>query len=823
MLLCIGISLTAQEWEQVSSFPDGFTSHHSFGFSFDGIGYIVSGGIPGNGYSANFYSYDPTTDEWTRKGDFPGGARGFAIGEVYNGKAYFGFGASNNGNLSDWWEYDPQTDAWTELASCDCSPRTHPAMVALNGKIYVGLGGNGGNLDDWWEYDIDSDTWSEKTKFPAAPRHHPFQFTDGEYVYAGFGHGSGFISNQWYRYDQMNDTWSEMATLPAEGRVAGTQFSYDGKGYVLSGDGDNHSFMDTGEFWQYDSEEDSWLQLTPHPGVSRWAPGSFIINDEVYIINGTSNVDGYIEEIYKFNLSNVNDPRLTINGPSEMLDLNGAIVDGYCNGVSTTFVEVATPFEFDTDVNVSLDVDDSSSAIEGVDFELMENSGVLTAGDKTIQFEVLLFTDAVQKGDRTIVINLESDSLVAGDQATVTIAENVEPFSMEVGTTQVDIAPGNTTTNTLLRQYYTTGSTQILYRKSDIEDLGLEGEKIGQLSFDVTVKGSTAPFNDVIIQMGTTSSNQLVGQFTDDVEFVEVFRGDVETVIGMNTIVFDNQFIYDGTDNLIIQFCFDNDNWTNDDRVRARNVGYNALVNFYTDGGEGCIDGVGEVVTSNLVPSFTLGNRAADNLYGNVGRRFQSTLSTGENAYFYQSDSILTSISAIQSSDFACMGAMLSIDQDEVVDFDSLVYINRVLELDHDGVEDKTLEVTLIVPTNDQLDWESEEIVGLYTPQSLVATSQPEWQSLDVIAISSNDKYTFVTVPFVQDGSYAVGMTVTSTSTNDPISLDQYTDYMITDMMGREIAKRTKYQLLPELPTGVYVKTYLQNSAVVKSEKIFID
>lgn len=815
--------MTAQEWEQVSSFPDGFTSHHSFGFSFDGVGYLVSGGIPGNGYSASFYSYDPGADEWTRKTDFPGGARGFAIGEFYNGKAYFGFGASTTGNLSDWWEYDPQTDAWTELASCDCSPRTHPAMVALNGKIYVGLGGNGGNLDDWWEYDIDSDSWVEKTKFPAEPRHHPFQFTDGQYVYAGFGHGSGFISNQWYRYDQTNDSWTEVATLPGEGRVAGTQFSYNGKGYVLSGDGDNHSFMDTGEFWQYDSETDSWLQLPSHPGVSRWAPGSFIINDEVYLINGTTNLDGYVEEIYKFSLANLDDPRLSITGPAEMFDLNGEILDGYCNSVSSTFLEVSTPIVFDQDINVSLTIDDASTAVEGVDFELMDKSGVLPAGDKTLQFEVLLLTDAVQRGDRDIVINLESDEVVEVAQTTVQIIEDIEPFSMDVGPNQINIAPGNETTNTLFRQYYTTGSTQMLYRKSDLEGLGLVGEALGQVSFEIVAKGSTAPFNDVIIQIGTTASNSISGSFDSTVDFVEVYRGDIETVVGMNTITFDSPFTYDGVDNLIIQFCFDNDAWTNDDRVRAKNVGYNGLVNFYMDGGDGCIDGIGEVVTSTVLPSLILGNKKPDNLYSSVGQTFQSTINEGEAAYFYRSDSILASVSAIAGNDQSCVGAMLSIDDGEVVDFDSLLYINRVVEFELEGGSDQQLEVTLIVPTSEELDWESDEITGLFTNQSLMPTSEPQWQTLDVLAISSNAKYTFVTVPFVEDGSYAVGMTVTSTSTNDPIGFEQYTDYIITDMMGREIAKRSKYQLIPDLPTGVYVKTYLQGNKVVSSAKIFID
>ena len=129
--------------------------------------------------------------------------------------------------------------------------------------------------------------WSQKDNFPSLPRHHPYQFGIGDYVYTGFGHGNG-IFNDWYRYDIAGETWTQVASLPAEGRVAGTQFSHNGMGFVLSGDGEDHQSMETGEFWAYDPVADTWLELPPHPEGSRWAPASFIIDGEAYIINGPS-------------------------------------------------------------------------------------------------------------------------------------------------------------------------------------------------------------------------------------------------------------------------------------------------------------------------------------------------------------------------------------------------------------------------------------------------------------------------------------------------------------------------------------------------------
>jgi N-acetylneuraminic acid mutarotase len=306
------ISVNAQTWELINESP--FRSHHSIGFSIDGIGYSVTGNVQNNP-SDQFYSYDPTSDTWTQLDDFPGVGRDFAIGDTWNSKAYIGFGSDQDNNaLNDLWVFDPDNNSWTELASCPCSGRVHPAFIAHQGKIFVGMGnGNAGNLNDWWEYDMPTNTWSEKPDFPDLPRHHPYQFAIDNYIYTGLGHGSSINGNlnifdEWYRYDPQAETWDQMATLPAEGRVAGTQFSYDGKGYVLSGDGDNHSYMTTGEFWEYDPAIDQWNAMPPHPGTSRWAPTSFVIDDYIYFMTGLA--QSAVEELnmYRFYLAEGDPP-----------------------------------------------------------------------------------------------------------------------------------------------------------------------------------------------------------------------------------------------------------------------------------------------------------------------------------------------------------------------------------------------------------------------------------------------------------------------------------------------------------------------------------
>ena len=266
---------------------------------------------------------------------------GIVLNERNHPKAYLGFGASTVGGfgdrLNDLWELDMSTLQWKQLASCPGLGRRHPSMVPVYDSIekrwyiHVGLGdgwidtGNRfefSNFNDYWSYDIDSDAWTQLPDFPSSKRHHPFFFGIGDVSYTGLGHSDGdqpYIERDFYSYSVSDQAWTRDAdfasyqlfgdsaagaTRPTpqlettEARVAGTEFSIvlplvgdsspnatDGLsgaiGFVLSGDGDDHGGMEEGEFHAFYPSTNidgiTWGKLPPHPGRSRWAPGSFVM------------------------------------------------------------------------------------------------------------------------------------------------------------------------------------------------------------------------------------------------------------------------------------------------------------------------------------------------------------------------------------------------------------------------------------------------------------------------------------------------------------------------------------------------------------------
>ena len=300
----------AQDWSSIADLPSG--KHHPVTFAIDGVGYSATGWDASEGPSRDFYKYDPAADEWSIMPQFSGAPRSFAIGYAYEGKGYVGFGATVTAYLGDIWEFNPSNESWSFLTTCPCSPRRHPAFLMANDKIFVGLGdGANGNLNDWWEYDMIADQWTQLPNLPGPQRHHPFQFSVNGELYAGMGHGTlaPTIYNDWYHFDQVSSTWETMDDFPGEARVAGTQFDHGDYGYVLSGDGDNHSFMQTGESWQYDPSTDDWNQFPSHPGISLWAPGSFVIGDTIYFLGGENRQTGTIQrDAWKFQLPTPEEP-----------------------------------------------------------------------------------------------------------------------------------------------------------------------------------------------------------------------------------------------------------------------------------------------------------------------------------------------------------------------------------------------------------------------------------------------------------------------------------------------------------------------------------
>lgn len=293
--------LLSQGWIRKGDTP--FDTDHSNGYSFGNKAYVIEGS-PGDSGQNSLWEFDPNTEVWSLLKDFEGPARSLAIGDEWNGKYYFGFGfrgESANG-LSDLWVFDAADLSFTELPSCPCEGRGHPALIAHNDKIYMGSGTDSeGDLKDWWEYDMLTQVWTQKEDIPGTDRHHPFFFGSDNKVYVGGGH-----VDSWHSFDMITEEWEFIDDTP-KGRVAGSQIDYNGKGFLIGGDTDTHGILPIDEtFMCYDPDTGEWELLPSLPMGSRWAPSSFILNDELYFFGGIAHGEPTNTGVWSFDMNQLN-------------------------------------------------------------------------------------------------------------------------------------------------------------------------------------------------------------------------------------------------------------------------------------------------------------------------------------------------------------------------------------------------------------------------------------------------------------------------------------------------------------------------------------
>ena len=249
-----------------------------------GTGASVEGSIELN----DFWEWDQLTDTWTQKANFGGSARRHATGFSVDGKGYIGTGAKPGMSwifYKDFWEYDPITDSWTQKTDFP-SMRYGAAGFSIENKGYICTGGSNESFvpfpNDLQEYDPASDTWTAKAEIPAtmglagAGRSYSSHFCIGSKVYIGTGvyvdtsiTWLPLYTNDFWEWDQTTNTWTELAEFGGGCRQWAIGFAIGSKGYMGTGEYSGSGFND---LWEYSTltsietaENNSTIIIYPNP------------------------------------------------------------------------------------------------------------------------------------------------------------------------------------------------------------------------------------------------------------------------------------------------------------------------------------------------------------------------------------------------------------------------------------------------------------------------------------------------------------------------------------------------------------------------------
>ena len=157
-------------------------------------------------------------------------------------------------------------------------------------------------------------------------------------------------------------------------------------------------------------------------------------------------------------------------------------------------------------------------------------------------------------------------------------------IQLGTGTTVYSTTAGNP-----YGQFYTSNQSQFLILASELQALGYAGGEMNSLAMEVITPAGAA-LQNFSISMGATS---LTALSTSDWQtgLQQVYLDPAyTTVTGWNTHIFDTPFVWDGTSNVIIQFCFSNgtSNWTSNASLYYNTPGYTCGLRYYTDGSFTC-------------------------------------------------------------------------------------------------------------------------------------------------------------------------------------------------------------------------------------------
>jgi N-acetylneuraminic acid mutarotase len=257
-------------WTQKANFPNS-ARHRAASFSIGDKGYVGIGHANGSGVNVvynDWWEFDPATNSWTQKADYPIGNYGVSTFVIGN-KGYMGGGNIGSGNF---YEYKPTTNKWAPIPNPPTSPDDETAFV-INDKGYV--------LDDFnlYEFDPSNNSWITKNQIPA----------DGWQTSSFVIDNKGYlkVNNNLYEYKPITDTWTPRAYFPGQATSGSGAFALNNKGYIVCGYNGSLAAV-VSEVWEYDPSSNTWTQKTDFPGTSRRFCTSFNIGNKGYFGLGTN-------------------------------------------------------------------------------------------------------------------------------------------------------------------------------------------------------------------------------------------------------------------------------------------------------------------------------------------------------------------------------------------------------------------------------------------------------------------------------------------------------------------------------------------------------
>lgn len=386
-------------------------------------------------------------------------------------------------------------------------------------------------------------------------------------------------------------------------------------------------------------------------------------------------------------------------------------------------------------ITFSINVESSSSAEEGKDYVLLTPSLTFSPNgllQKEVNLKIL--DEAILEDEELIELQIQGPSIFIGENNNVQIIISDDDHDPLLGGSISAIigAGGSEEYHFPFSGYYEDERTQILYKAEELLQAGLLAGDIKRLEFYITEKQSDSPFNNFNVRMKLVNMNQLGPAGNSFVNgATQVYSGNINTVNGWNSITLQDPFYWDGSTDLIVDICFDNQSWSDDDKIRTSMTSFLSVQYTCGDGGSGCsFANVGNTSTKRPDLRFEL---STNTVLVDVMCSKSSTLIQGDEAHFYDEGKLMASIKNLNGSNIQCMD--LSIDRmGNGIDFPSWMNGSGVTEKTFyiDAAIEAPYEISLYFTPAELAEWADPLSLNiLKTGGTIESSSGEEYEILD--------------------------------------------------------------------------------------------
>ncbi len=320
-------------------------------------------------------------------------------------------------------------------------------------------------------------------------------------------------------------------------------------------------------------------------------------------------------------------------------------------------------------IGVSISIDGSGTATENEDFYFSDNSITFTPGGNLSQnITIRIYDDKIEETDETVLLNLSITSGTADlgpfDSHTLTISgssdDQVSANCCSGGGEILYDDPDalHYANPTIFRGGSQDAKTRTIIPASELLALGLQAGEINKLSLYVYYKYSTGSYQNFRVGMYQTGFSTL-SPSVPWYNTTQVFYGNVTTAVGWVEFDFDTPFIWNGTSNLYIDFCFNNTTSSSNDYILAFNPGTSSVegISFRTASGtNGCNLNSGIYTLYYDRHPYMLFSQPAGAVVEEAVSSSSGIITVGNTAHFYSpDDEVILSIKNIGSTDMECV------------------------------------------------------------------------------------------------------------------------------------------------------------------------